>query len=101
MGNLERVWVDPPDGAAGIDLLVSRFGEYFGKSWRDVMCDAGMSPNYHRTWKGFYAVSALKRSGGVSTSLLNLYETGTPVGLGYDRKPVLVEDTIGLRIPLG
>lgn len=57
-----------------------------------MMCDADMSFYYHRAWKGFYAVTALEKIQGISTSLLNLYETGTPVGLNYDRKPVLVED---------
>lgn len=56
------------------------------------MSDADMSANYHRGWKGFYAVSDLERIRGIPTSLLILYDTGAPVGLNYDRKPVLVED---------
>jgi len=86
-----RVWLDPPTGADSIEALASRFGEFFGGNWQDVMCDADMSFYYHRGWKVYYAVSALVKIPGISTSLLNLYETGSPVGLNYDRKPVLVE----------
>lgn len=94
VGNLVRVWLDPPTAAAGLEELTRRFEEHFGKSWQDVMCDAHLSFNYHRTWKGFYAVSELARIPGFSTSFLELYGTGIPVGLNYNRKPVLVEDII-------
>lgn len=51
-----------------------------------------MSLSYHRAWQAFYAVSGLEKIQGLSTSLINRYDTGLPVGLNYDRKPVLVED---------
>lgn len=91
-GNLVRVWADPPVDMADMETMTSRFEEFFGRRWDDVMCDAAMSFNYHRGWKAFYAVSGLERIEGVSTSSLNLYENGAPLGVNYDRKPVLVEE---------
>ena len=58
------------------------------------MCGAEMSFNYHLGWKGFYGVTGLERIQGISTSLLKDYDTGVPVGLQYDRKPVLIEDVM-------
>ncbi len=63
VGNLRSIWTIAPDEIEDFTDLQNRFGQYFGRSWEDVMVGGNRPYSYYRDWDAYLAVEGMKENG--------------------------------------
>lgn len=83
VGKLTAVWVDLPDAGDG-EFFKGDFGGFFGAPWEQVMVGAEKPFDYHRYWDGYFAVTALEDSPGLTLADLPVSVSGHTKQLYYN-----------------
>ncbi|WP_041285007.1 hypothetical protein [Desulfoscipio gibsoniae] len=65
MGKLKAVWTDLPD-ADDEYTFKKEFNHHFGSSWDKVMLGAEKPFDQHRYWDGYFAVTDVVSSNGLT-----------------------------------
>lgn len=60
VGDLIKVWADPPMDPETKEDLKRPFAQFFGQAWDDVMMDAALPLVHHSVWEFYFAVAGLR-----------------------------------------
>ncbi len=78
VGNIIKVWAEPPELPETKEELTLSFERFFGRPWDDVMMDAALPLAHHSVWEAYFAVAGLRPVEGLLLSDLT----------AGDRKPL-------------
>lgn len=60
VGSLAGLWLDLPEDITDRQTLETRFEEYFGLKWPEVMIRGSLSYVYHQHWNAYLSVACLE-----------------------------------------